>query len=107
MKKFVIAAIIAISSSVTYAQSKKFVEVEKTVYCMEAKKLLKFLIEDLKERPILLGQSEDTKDPTGISVLYNPVKDTFSVIEFNDEVGCLITSGNTVELSFPANIVGK
>lgn len=107
MKKFVIAAAIALSASFTYAQSKA-VEVQKTVYCMETKKMLKYLMEDLKERPIFLGEIEDKKEPiTSVAVLYNPLKDTFSVVEFNDTVACLITSGDTVELSFPANIVGK
>ena len=43
MKKFVIAAAIPLSPSFTYAQSKA-VEVQKTVYCMETKKMLKYLM---------------------------------------------------------------
>lgn len=107
MKKFIIAAAIALVSSFSYAQSKA-VEVQKTVYCMETKKMLKYLMEDLKERPILLGEIEDKKEPvTGVVVLFNPLKDTFSVVEFNEDVACLITSGDTVELSLPPTVVGK
>jgi hypothetical protein len=107
MKKFLIAAAIAFSSSFSYAQTRNFVEVEKTVYCMDSKRLLKYLIEDLKERVIMLGQADDKTTPVGVAVLYNRAKDTFSVIEFNDNIGCLITSGDTVELSFPDNFVRK
>lgn len=107
MKKFVIAAAITLVSSFSYAQSKA-VEVQKTVYCMETKKMLKYLMEGLGERPILLGEIEDKKEPvTGVVVLYNPLKDTFSVVEFNEDVACLITSGDTVELSLPPSVVGR
>jgi hypothetical protein len=107
MKKFVIAAAIVLSSSFSYAQSKA-VEVQKTVYCMATKSFLKYLMEDLKERPIFLGEIEDKKEPiTSVAVLYNPLKDTFSVLEFNDTVACLITSGDTVELSLPPSVVGR
>ena len=59
-------------------------------------------IEFFEEVPILVGVKEDKekdKNAVIISVLYNRAEDTFSVVQFNKEVGCFLTSGKSLKFN--------
>jgi len=59
-------------------------------------------IEFFEEVPIIVGVKEDKdkdKDIVLVSVLYNHQEDTFSVVQFNKEVGCFITVGNNLKFN--------
>jgi hypothetical protein len=106
MKKIIIAFSILLAATATFAQS----TVEKTVNCFETKKLFDILMKKYGEQPIFLGQLDDEaakKAKVSVVVLYNPLEDSFSIVEFNDVRACVISTGNFVELSMPKPIVSK
>lgn len=106
MKKLIVAISMVLATSVGFAQEK----VKKTVLCYNTKELLKTLMEELGERPVFLGNvdvEEEKRSDISAAVLYNPSTDTFTIIEFNGKVACMISSGIDVELSFPKALIGK
>jgi len=100
MKKIAILALMMLTSTVTLAEQK----INKPVWCFETEFLLKELMNNLGEKPIFLGEVDDTKlDDEELStvVLFNKKKDTYTVLELNSKTACVISSGTGVELSYP------
>ena len=88
MKYFLFLALL-ISSLVT-AQS---VTVQKPVVCVDAKILLQGLIgSNYKETPIWLGIEPGAEVPK-YSVFVNPQTKTWTIIQFNDTIACVLGTG--------------
>ena len=101
MKKTITAIAILLATSMSsIAQT----TVEKSVACFETKKLFELLMKRYGEHPVFLGQLDDEmakKLKYSVVVLYNPLEDTFSIVEFNEGRACLLSTGNSVEFSMP------
>lgn len=103
MKKYIIAVGMAVAmlSSATHAQN----VYNKEVPCFRTKQLLEYLMNELDEKPMFLGKVDSkTEPPVSVLVLYNSTKNTFSIVEFNQNSACLISSGDNVEISIPSNL---
>ena len=104
MKKYIIALVTAFTFTFSYAQN----AYNKEVLCFKTKQLLEFLVDELGEKPIFLGKLDDKKEPRiSVVILYSPDKNSFSIVEFNQQTACLISSGDSVEISFPHNITKR
>lgn len=103
MKKLILALCMTAAMSVGHAQTER----QKPVVCFTTKALLKILMEEYKEKVIMMAKVDEKNVQLSLVVLYNPSKDTYSVVEMNNTNACLISSGGDVELSMPANIVSR
>ena len=104
MKKYIIALATALALPTSYAQN----VYNKEVLCFKTKQLLEFLVDEAGEKPIFVGKLDDKKEPRiNVIVLYNPDKNTYSIVEFTQQTACLISSGDSVEISFPHNITKR
>ena len=55
----------------------------------------------------MMAKVDEKNAQLSLVVLYNPSKDTYSVVEMNNTNACLISSGGDVELSLPSGFVQK
>ena len=70
-------------------------------YCFTYAEFLK-KVEFFEEVPLMVGLREQVlknEDPVLVSVLYNKEEDTFSVVQFNKEVGCFIAAGTNLKFN--------
>lgn len=65
------------------------VKVEKTVICGPIEDVLKTVAKEYKESPIWGSKMEDSK----IVLTVNDDTKTWSILQFNDKVACMIDSG--------------
>ena len=59
-------------------------------------------VEFFEEVPLMVGLREQViknEAPVLVSVLYNKEEDTFSVVQFNKEVGCFLSSGKSLKFN--------
>lgn len=103
MKKLILALCMTAAMSVGNAQTER----QKPVICFTTKALLKILMEEYKEKVIMMAKVDEKNAQLSLVVLYNPSKDTYSVVEMNNTNACLISSGGDVELSLPSGFVQK
>lgn len=95
MKKLLI--VLMLLPAVVFADTGK--RVPFTAYCFNYNDFIKQM-EFFEELPIMVGVSDDPKkDTVIISVTYNKQEDTFSVVQFNKEVGCFLTSGKNMKFN--------
>ena len=99
--KYLLALTLLISSGVI-AQS---VTIQKPVTCTETKMLLQGLAgSDYKETPIWLGNEPGAEVPK-YSVFVNPQNKTWTIIQFNDTIACVLGTGtNSTQISNGPNI---
>jgi hypothetical protein len=100
MKKIAILALMMLTSTVTLAEQK----INKPVWCYETEKLLKALMNEVGERPIFLGEVEDVEldgEKLSTVVLFNKNTDTYTIVELTSKTACVVSSGTSVELSYP------
>ena len=82
--------IILVLSSVVMAQP---IIIQKPVTCTDTKTLLQGLIgSDYKETPIWLGVELGAEVPK-YSVFVNPQTKTWTIIQFNDTIACVLGTG--------------
>lgn len=103
MKNLILALCMTAAMSVGHAQTER----QKPVVCFTTKALLKILMEEYKEKVIMMAKVDEKNAQLSLVVLYNPSKDTYSVVEMNNTNACLISSGGDVELSLPSGFVQK
>jgi hypothetical protein len=95
MKKLLI--VLMLLPAVVFADTGK--RVPFTAHCFNYNDFIKQM-EFFEELPIMVGVSDDPKkDTVIISVTYNKQEDTFSVVQFNKEVGCFLTSGKNMKFN--------
>jgi hypothetical protein len=93
-----IAVLIACSS---FAQvPKKGVKVEKAVVCFPLKVLLDDLKIKYKEEPMIIGMTGTLED-VAMAVYINKETGSYTVIEFDEEAGCILSVGDRVRYRFP------
>jgi len=90
MKNFILLLFFAIS---TIAYSK---ETTKPVLCMDAKEMFDAIFEEYRET-ILMVFDQDSF-PHKIVLTVNPATKTWSLVEYNTEIACLLGSGNNYKI---------
>lgn len=102
MLKLFIAAAVALFVTSTSAKDKtvKPVTVEKQIVCFPIKTLLKDLKVKYGEELMIVGQSSEMSNVV-TAVYVNRETGTYTVIEMDDEAGCVISLGDKVHYRFP------
>ena len=90
MKKIILSLLLAIS---TIACSK---ETHKPVLCMDTKEMFDAIFEEYRET-ILMVFDQDSF-PNKIVLTVNPATKTWSIVEYNTEIACLLGSGNNYKI---------
>lgn len=68
-------------------------------YCFAYADFIK-KIEYFEEVPVMIGIKQESKEKAVvISVLHNPDDDTFSIVQFNNEVGCFLSVGKNLKFN--------
>ena len=99
MLKLFIAATLALFVSGTSAKDKPIM-VDKQVICFPIKNLLKDLKDKYGEEPMIFGQ-HSAMDDVVTAVYINKDTGTYTVIEMDDEAGCIVSLGTNVRYRFP------
>ena len=90
MKKIILSLLLAVSTVVC---SK---ETHKPVVCMDAKEMFDAIFEEYRET-ILMVFDQDSF-PHKIVLTVNPATKTWSLIEYNTEIACLLGSGKNYKI---------
>jgi hypothetical protein len=90
MKKIILSLLLAVS---TIACSK---EMNKPVLCMDTKEMFDAIFEEYHET-ILMVFDQDSF-PNKIVLTVNPATKTWSLVEYNTEIACLLGSGNNYKI---------
>ena len=90
MKKIILSLLLAVS---TIACSK---EMSKPVLCMDTKEMFDAIFEEYRET-ILMVFDQDSF-PNKIVLTVNPATKTWSLVEYNTEIACLLGSGNNYKI---------
>lgn len=72
----------------------------KPVYCFPIKTLVVDLKNKYGEEPMMLGKHGIMKD-VGVSLYVNAQTGTFTMLEFDNEAGCVISSGTDLRYRLP------
>lgn len=92
MKKFILAPLFCLTSSIAGAQ----VEVQKPVFCFPLEQLLKEM-KEVGDEPRWMGTSIDGKSQYLLVV--NKDK-TWAIIQFNEKLGCVLGVGENSKAIF-------
>jgi hypothetical protein len=98
MKKIYVAFLFCLTSTIANAQSRsEFVEIPKPVLCGPINIILNNLTnDDIGERPLWAGT--DAFGESNYSIFVNEKKGTFTIIQFNQELGCIIGIGEKSQM---------
>jgi hypothetical protein len=98
MKKSYVAFLFCLASTIANAQSRSdFAEVPKPVLCGPISIILSNLTNDeIGESPIWGGN--DLSGNSSYSIFVNEKKGTFTIIQFNQELGCILGIGDKSQL---------
>lgn len=80
------------------AQADESVVVDKKVVCNWTKPLLENLAQTYKEEPVWLGQSGKE---TRYSLFINPDTGAWTLVQFNQEIACVIGAGERNQIIAP------
>jgi hypothetical protein len=97
MFKYFIAAAVALAASTSYAEA---VKTDKPVVCFPIKTLLKDLKNKYGEEPMVVGKTAKMEG-VATAVYVNPETGTFTVVEMDDEAGCVVSLGTQIRYRFP------
>lgn len=102
MRKLAVAFLLGLAALVVNAESKKSkpVRVEKPIYCLPIKTLLEDLKNKYQEEAMVIGSSEWMPD-VNMSLFINKETGTYTVIEFDDEAGCILSVGKNIRYRYP------
>jgi hypothetical protein len=100
MFKILVAGIVLTMSLVATADQP--VVSSKKIVCFPLKQLIKDIKEKYGEEPMILGITEYTTD-IGMGVYVNRETGSYTVIEFDNEAGCIISVGQKIRYRFPKN----
>jgi hypothetical protein len=95
MRKLAVAFLFCLTSTIANAQERSlFREFNKPVLCGPLETLLKAITgPEYQEMPIWTGRDQDGKGD--YMVFVNPKSDTFTIIQFSENAGCIIGMGNS------------
>jgi hypothetical protein len=82
------------------AIASEIVEIDKKVSCSEIDKIIPKLKEVYNEELVWVG----AKEKSYVAVFTNPVTQTWTVIQFNNDVGCVLEVGSGYQFNFKDRI---
>lgn len=88
------------SFSITAMAEKNFVMVPTEIPCFPIKTLMNNLKDVYGEEPMLVGKSAQEEGVTTV-VLVSQERGTYTVIEVGQDVGCVLSTGNSVKYRMP------
>lgn len=94
--KHLLTLVFALHIGIANAQSTAWVEVEKSVICGPLKDFITGLSKDFKEYPVFLGA--DGKDDSKYSLFVNKDTGSWTIIQFNKTIACLLGTGSKGQL---------
>jgi hypothetical protein len=101
MRKLAVGLVAVLIACSSYAEvPKKGIKVEKSVTCFPIKVLLDNLKKKYQEEPMIFGMSSTMEDVV-MGVYINRDNGSYTVIEFDEEVGCIVSVGDRVRYRFP------
>jgi hypothetical protein len=96
MKKLLVASTIFLSSVILAQTGSPFTEVPKTVSCGSLATIVKALTgKDIGETPVWIGRDENGR--SNYAVFMNDRTGSFTILQFNTEVACILGAGNKSE----------
>lgn len=96
MSKITMAFLFCLVSTIANAQN-NFKDLKKTVQCGPTKEMFALVMkEPHKEIPLWSGL--DLNEKTSYVIFHNEKTGSFSIIEFNDKVACLLGEGSESQL---------
>lgn len=69
---------------------------QKPIVCATTEEVFHAMQERYEEKPIML--SKDLKSNTQYMILINIKKDSWTLVQFNNETACIIATGNQIKL---------
>jgi hypothetical protein len=90
MRKFAMAFLFCLAGSIAHAQ--EVIELTKGMKCSNAEFLMNYFATEHKELPIWVGK---TAFNTHITLLVNKEKRTWTMIEYEARIACVIGTGET------------
>ena len=88
MRTSAVAMILILTSLVASAQS-KLIEIDKPVTCSDPKTVIETLSDQYQEQPFWSGRGTESK----YVLLVNPKTSTWSIVEYNDKLACVVGTG--------------
>lgn len=89
MRSFLLGVLLL--PAVAFAQP---VTVDKSVPCDKVERVIEELTKKHGEQPVWVGQAQDSR----VTVLVNPQTQSWSVVQFNDKVACVLEVGEGFQL---------
>lgn len=99
MKKTTVAFLFCLTSTIVYAMQP--FTVEKPVFCTNVKTMVEMLSgEDYQEEPIWIGKDEKSK----YVLMTNTKLKTWTIVQFNDQIACILGTGTHGNVIKPKSI---
>jgi hypothetical protein len=88
MKNATVAFLFCLTSTIAYAN--EIITVNKPVFCSDIKSLIEFLSGgEFREMPIWTGKDDKSR----YVILSNEKTKTWSIVQFNDQIACVLGAG--------------
>jgi len=97
MRILLTAFLFCLASSIANAEA---FQLQKPVWCEKKDVIINTLLEKFNEKPLWMGKGEGT----GFVLFANEKTQTWTWIQFNDEVGCVLGTGTGNQLLLGAQI---
>lgn len=102
--RYLILAMLCLISSVVSAQQVR--EVTRTVNCGEVKLIINSLMgEDIGEKPIWIGRTEETNTQTAVMVNVKTL--SWTVIQYDTKTACVLSVGEGFKINFENQKIDK
>ena len=95
MRTLAVAMILFLTSLVANAQP-NLIEVDKPVTCSDPKTVIEGLSGQYQEQPFWSGRGSESK----YVLLVNPKTNTWSMVEYNDKIACVVGAGKSARQIF-------
>lgn len=90
LKNYAVAFLFCLISSIANAQP--IIDLVKEIKCSDVSVIMSYFNNNFQERPIWVGQ---TVTGTYITLLVNREKHTWTMIEYDAKLGCVLGAGKT------------
>lgn len=92
INKAIMAFLFCLASSIANAQDKNF-QLEKTVSCGSAFRMLEFLERDYNEKQVWVGIDMSSPNESYMALLMDRSTGKWTVVQYNTHVACILGSG--------------
>ena len=96
MHKLSMALLFCLISSIAHAQ--EIIDLQKTLKCSDAQSVMNYFVDIHKETPVWVGKSVHN---THITLLTNPATGSWTMIEYDARLACVLGAGEDKSESKP------